>query len=112
MPLDVTTEIEIAHPPAVVASFASDPDNALAWCESIRAVEWKGPKPVATGSGVAFVARFRPPGRRGPRMTPPAQTRGPMTGSPAPLQATKPPIMSVAVARPRLWRVAAARLDV
>ena len=58
MPLDVTTAIEIDRPRAVVASFASDPDNALAWYENITSVEWRSPKPVAVGSRVAFVARF------------------------------------------------------
>jgi Polyketide cyclase / dehydrase and lipid transport len=58
MPVDVTTEIEIARPRAEVASFASDPDNAVAWYENIEAVEWRSPRDVAVGARIAFVARF------------------------------------------------------
>lgn len=61
MPVDVSTEIEIDRPRADVASFASDPDNAVAWYENIRAVEWRSPRPVGVGSRIAFVARL---GRR------------------------------------------------
>jgi hypothetical protein len=58
MSVDVTTEVEIDRPRAEVASFASDPDNAVAWYENIKAVEWEGPRPVGVGSRIAFVARF------------------------------------------------------
>lgn len=58
MPIDITTEIEIARPRADVAPFAADPDNAPAWYQNIKAVEWKSPKPAAPGSRIAFVARF------------------------------------------------------
>jgi uncharacterized membrane protein len=58
VPIDVTTEVEIARPRAEVASFASDPDNAVAWYENIKAVEWRSPKPLAVGSRLAFVASF------------------------------------------------------
>jgi ligand-binding SRPBCC domain-containing protein len=58
VPADVTTEIEIDRPREEVAEFATDPDNATAWYENIKAVEWKTAKPVAVGSRIAFVARF------------------------------------------------------
>jgi Polyketide cyclase / dehydrase and lipid transport len=58
MPVDVQTEIEIDRPRAVVAAFASDPDNATAWYQNIKSVEWRSPKPLAVGSRITFVAQF------------------------------------------------------
>ena len=58
MQVNVETEIEIDRPRSEVAAYASDPDNAMAWYQNIKAVEWRSPKPLAVGSRIRFVAEF------------------------------------------------------
>lgn len=56
--MDVCTEIEIHRPRHDVADYASNPDNALAWYEHIKEVEWNKAKPLGVGSKIVFVAQF------------------------------------------------------
>ena len=58
MAVDIVTEIDIDRPRADVAAYASDPDNATAWYDNIKSIEWKSPKPATVGSRMAFVATF------------------------------------------------------
>jgi Polyketide cyclase / dehydrase and lipid transport len=58
MLVDVATEIEIERPRGVVASYASEPDNATAWYQNIKAAGRKTPGPVSAGSRIAFTAVF------------------------------------------------------
>jgi uncharacterized protein YndB with AHSA1/START domain len=58
MAVDVVTEIEIDRPRQKVAAYASDPDNAPAWYDNIKSIEWKSPKRVTVSARMAFVAQF------------------------------------------------------
>ncbi len=58
MSVDVVTAIDIDAPRAVVASYASDPDNATSWYANIKSVTWQTPRPMTLGSRFEFVAHF------------------------------------------------------
>ena len=58
MPVDVSTEVVIDRPVAVVSEYAADPSNAPAWYANIESVAWETEPPPRVGSRVAFVARF------------------------------------------------------
>lgn len=58
MTVDVLTQIEIQRPRDDVAIFASDPDNAPAWYQNIRSVQWETLPPLEVGSRLTFTASF------------------------------------------------------
>ncbi len=58
MDVDVLTDIEIERPRSEVAEYVCNPDNATAWYENIKRVEWKSPRPLSVGSKVSFEAQF------------------------------------------------------
>jgi hypothetical protein len=55
---DVVTEIEIERQRGVAAAYASEPDNATAWYQNIKATGRKTPGPRSAGSRIAFTAVF------------------------------------------------------
>jgi uncharacterized membrane protein len=58
MAIDVSTDIVIQRPAAVVSGYAADPANAPEWYRNIESATWQTDPPVQAGSRIAFVARF------------------------------------------------------
>ena len=56
--VDVSSDITIDRPLALVANFAADPSNAPEWYANIRSVVWETEPLVEVGSRVAFVAQY------------------------------------------------------
>jgi uncharacterized protein YndB with AHSA1/START domain len=56
--VDVSTEVVIDRPVAVVSEYAGDPSNAPAWYANIESVAWRTEPAIRAGSRVSFVARF------------------------------------------------------
>lgn len=56
--VDVLTEIKIRCPLDRVSEYAANPDNAPTWYVNINSAEWQTPKPLTTGSRIAFNAEF------------------------------------------------------
>jgi hypothetical protein len=56
--VDVSTEVVIERPVAIVSEYAGDPSNAPAWYANIESVAWQTAPAVRAGSRVSFVARF------------------------------------------------------
>ena len=58
MSVDVRTEVDIARPVDMVATYATDSDDAPLWYANIESVEWKTERALRTGAVVSFVAPF------------------------------------------------------
>lgn len=56
--VDVTTEITINAPVAMVSGYAANPINAPEWYINIHSAEWIGAASMAVGSRAAFKAKF------------------------------------------------------
>ena len=56
--VDVQTEIRIAKPIDIVASYAMNPEHAPEWYVNIQSAVWQTPPPVQVGSKIAFQAQF------------------------------------------------------
>ena len=58
MTVNVLTNVVIDRPRSVVATYASDPDNATQWYVNIKSVAWKTDRPAVAGSLMEFTAQF------------------------------------------------------
>ncbi len=56
--VDITTDIVVDRPRAVVSEYAANPDNAPEWYRNIQSVIWQTSGPLSVGSRMAFVAHF------------------------------------------------------
>ncbi len=58
MSVDVTTQIVIARPRAIVSAYASNPEHAPVWYANIVSSQWFTEPPLKVGSRLAFIAHF------------------------------------------------------
>lgn len=58
MSVDVASQIEIERPAGIVSAYVSDPANATAWHDHIKASSWASAPGPHVGARIAFVVEF------------------------------------------------------